>query len=170
MTVNEIFENLASHMLKGAMFHEELSNYFGFLNLCCYQKRHEKHFYCELKNYRHICKYYLCHYDKLLKYEHDSEDIIPLNWYRYERQDVDTSTKRNAVKTAIEKWVEWETETKAFYQQMYKELITLNEIATAEKLSCYIHDVSKELKEAKHHHLMLKSVDYDINFIIGENE
>ena len=40
MTVEEIFKNLANHMIKGLILHSELANYYDFLNLTGYKKCH----------------------------------------------------------------------------------------------------------------------------------
>lgn len=171
MKVDEIFGDLTKHMIEGFMLHEDLANYYDFLNLHGYKRCHEYHYYHESKLYRKICRYYINHYNKLLKYDDpQSPNVIPMNWFNYERSSVDTSTKRNAVKNAIEKWVSWETETKALYQRLYNELIEIDEIASAKKVMCLICDVDNELKKATRKHLDLKSVDYDISYILFEQD
>ena len=51
-----------------------------------------------------INRYYLRHHNKLIKTKSvDDPKVIPNSWYAYERKDVDATTKRNAVKTGLEK-------------------------------------------------------------------
>jgi len=49
---------------------------------------------------------------------------------------------------------------------MYQELVAINEIAAAEKIKCYILDVTEELKHAEKKIIKLESLGYDINTII----
>jgi hypothetical protein len=147
MTVEEIFKNISSHTIKGVMVHEQMSDYYDFLNLHGYKRMHEYHMHCEMKSMRKLHRYFLNHFNRLIEEDViENPDIIPSSWYRYTRQEVDVNTKRNAVKSGIEKWVAWEEETKDLYEKMYNELLSLGEVAAAKKISCFIHDVDCELK------------------------
>lgn len=171
MTVDEIFKNLSAHMIKGVMIHEQMADYYDFLNLHGYKRCHEYHMYNELKSMRRMHRYYLNHYNKLIEESIiDSPDIIPTSWYRYDRQDVDVNTKRSAVRTGIEKWLSWEEETKALYGEMYRELMGVDEVATAKKIRKLICAVDKELKCAYRKSIELKDVDYSIGYILGEQQ
>lgn len=171
MTVEEIFKEISAHMIKGVMIHEQLSDYYDFLNLHGYKRCHEYHAKCEMKGMRKLHRYFINHYNRLIEEDViENPNVIPVSWYRYTRQDVETGTKRNAVKTAVEKWVSWEQETKDLYEKMYRELMELGEVTTANKLSCYIHDVDKELKYATRKHINLVNVDYDLMYILMEQD
>lgn len=50
---------------------------------------------------------------------------------------------------------------------MYSELCGLKEIDAANKIKCYICDVSDELKHAEKKLIKLETIDYNINTIIG---
>ena len=171
MTVDEIFKEISSHMIYGIMFHTQQADMYDFLNLHGYKRMSEYHLFCEMKSMRKLHRYYLNHFNKLIE-EDDvgNPNVIPTTWYRYARQDVDANTKRNAVKTAIESWVEWEEKTKDMYEQMYHELMNLGEVAAAQKISCFLCDVDKELKYAQRKHITLKATDYSIDFIEFEQE
>jgi hypothetical protein len=80
--------------------------------------------------------------------------------------DVDTATKRQAVKDGYLKWRKWELETLELYKKLHKELLELNEIADASKVECLICDVSQELKWIDRDILDLEAVDYDIVYIV----
>ena len=119
MTVEEIFATISSHMVKGLMIHTQLADYYDFLGLCGYKRCHEYHALKETCSYRGINRYYINHYNKLVVEQPiENPEVIPQNWYQYTRQDVDANTKRNAVKNGLDKWVEWEQETKKLYEQM----------------------------------------------------
>lgn len=170
MSVEEVFSTLSAHMVRGVMLHEQLASYYDFLGLKGYKRCHEYHYLCESINYRKLCRYYINHFNKLIP-EKDIENVnvIPMSWYRYSRDDVDTNTRRNAVKTGVETWVAWEKETKNIYEKAYKDLFEMGEVAAALKIACFIEDVDRELKQADRKHLHLMSVDYD-SCVIAEEQ
>lgn len=167
MTVDEIYSELSAHMVKGLMAHEQLANYYDFLGLKGYKRCHEYHYLDETCNYRRLCRYFINHHSKLIpEREIENPDIIPSSWYRYTRQNVDNTTKVNAVRNGVTLWVDWETETKELYERMYTELINIGEVASALKLKEFICDVDKELKEAERKQLDLRAVDFSLEYII----
>lgn len=171
MTVEEIYSTLAQHMIKGIMMHEQLSNYYDFIGLEGYKRCHEYHYLEETCTYREICRYFINHHNKLIPYANvESPKVIPDSWYRYSRQDVDNSTKRTAVKNGMTMWVDWEKETKKLYEKMYKELMNIDEVASALKIKELICDVDCELKKAERYQLNKKAIDYNLSSIISEQE
>ena len=168
MTVDEIFTKLAAHMVEGMMIHDTLSKGYDFLGLYGFSKCHEYHRIEETKGYECLLHYYSTRYHKLLEIKNIPEpEIIPANWYKYTTMAVDVATKRQAVKTMTEKWVEWERNTKKLYQDMYKELFELGEIAAANKINCFICDVDEELKHAEKKLIKLETLGYDIGTIVN---
>ena len=121
--------------------------------------------------YRKLHRYFINHYGKLIEEKRiDDPEAIPSSWYRYNRKEVDASTKRTAVKTGIEKWVAWEKETKELYQRMYRELMNMKEEAAAIFLQEFIEDVDCELKWAERKAIELDTIDYSLAYIIGEQK
>lgn len=166
MTIEEIFARIAQHMIKGLMVHIQLSDYFNFLGLSGYQKCHEYHYYDESKNFRHISDYYLKNFNRFITDSHIANpQVIPESWYKYTRQQVDASTRKTSIQGGFDKWISWETETKKLYQDLYKELLNMNEAAAADEIRCLLLDVSEELKNAQQKQLELKMIDYDISII-----
>lgn len=168
MTVDEIFTKLASHMIEGIMLHDTLSNGYDFLGLYGFSKCHCYHHLEETKGYMCLMHYYSTHYHKLINIDKlPQPEIVPQTWYKYSTMDVDSNTKRQAVQSFVRKWVEWETATKKLYQEMYKELLDINEVATAEEIKCYICAVSDELKHAEKKLVKLETIEYNIGTIIN---
>ena len=167
MTVEEIFSNISTHMAKGLLIHSQMASLYGFLNLCGYQKCHEYHYYEESHNYRCLQNFFLAHYNKMI-HENPVEqpEIIPNNWYKFTKIEVDANNKRSAVKDLMKKWVEWEKETKTLFESSYKQLYELGEINGALKIGSFITDVSEELVDAQEKHINLESMGYDIVYII----
>lgn len=107
MTIEEIFYNISTHMAKGLLIHNQMASLYGFLNLKGYQKCHEYHYYEETCNYRYLQDFFLSHCNKMI-HENSIEqpDIIPNNWYKFTKKEVDVNNKRSAVKDLMKKWVE----------------------------------------------------------------
>ena len=168
MEVSVIFAKLKAHMLEGMVFHDEMARHFDFLNLCGYRDCHKRHYEDEAAGYRELCEYYMSRYDKLLpQTPMERTNVIPESWYGHKRQDVDKGTKQSAVKSAINKWVEWETKTKDLYEEMWLELINNEEVASAHFIEGFVRDVDNELKEAKKTHMNLETAGYDIGYILA---
>ena len=171
MTIEEIFNQLSNHMIQGIMFHAQMSDYYNFLGLKGFSKCHEYHFVAENYNFRKLSKYYLDHYDKIIAdLPTSNPKAIPTAWLKYKKQDVDAATRKSAIQSGIESWVRWEQNTKTFYEKIYTELISLNEIAAAMEIKSYILDVDEELTIAKQKHIEEKSIDFDITILIEEQD
>ena len=103
-TVEDIFAEIAAHMIKGLMIHDQMADYYCILNLKGYAKCHEYHYWEESKNYLYLKHYYFKHHSKLLKeVAIENPKMVPASWFNYTKEDVDVNTKRNAVKTGLEK-------------------------------------------------------------------
>lgn len=163
MTVNEIFTTLASHMENGIKMHDDFVKAFNFLGLKGYKKCHHYHFLEETQNYYYLCHYYMDHYHQMLENQQSTDvKVIPQSWYKYTQFEVDTGTKRNAIRDIMKQWVDWERSTKELLQTLYKELDELNEFAAAKKIEYFLCDVDEELKGAEKEWLMLETIGYDI--------
>jgi len=167
MDVENIFSELAAHMIKGFMTHELLANYYAFLNLEGYAKCHEYHYISESVSYRKLCQYYMSHHDRLIRNSKvETPQIIPNGWFDYTKQDVDPKTKRSAIEHGMKLWVDWESETKELYENMHAEFVAAGNVADALMLEDYILDVDDELAFATNEHINAKSIDYDLSVII----
>lgn len=163
MTVEEVFAKINSHEIEGIMLHDQLAEYFDFLNLHGYKRMHEYRALCEFAEHRGIVRYYINHYNRLLPETAAANPAaIPVNWRGYSRQQVDASTKRKAIREAFVKWREWETETKKLYESSYCELCEIGEVAAACKVKSLVADVDEELKNVDRKYMKLESIDYDL--------
>ena len=150
MLTEEIFSQLVAHMKKGVLIHNQMTSLFGFLNLKKYQKRQEKQFYEENKNCRELQDYYLNRYQKLLpELPVENPALIPQNWVKYTKSEVDTNTRRSMTKDLFKKWIEWETQTKEKFQKAYKDLFENGDIDATYKIGELIQDVENELQFAR---------------------
>lgn len=166
MTVNEIFSEVLNNILEGVMLHEQLANYFDFLNMHGFKRLHEYHYLDENINMRSVKRYYINHFNMLPPIETaENPNIIPANWYNYTRQQVDSATKKTAIKNGFTAWQAWETKSKKVYEKAYSDLCDIGEIAAACKIKELICDVDCELKGADRMHIKLEAIAYDLNTI-----
>ena len=171
MTIDEIFGNINAHMIEGLMVHSQMSDYYNFLGLEGYNKCHEYHFYKESKSFRELNDYYFKHFNKfIVEMPNSNPNVIPADWYKYTRQQVDTATRKNGIANAMTKWVTWEKDTKAMYERMYQELIVMNEISAAMFIKKLIKEVNEEHAVACQKHLELKAMDFNVSDIILEQK
>lgn len=149
------------------MVHEGMANYYDFLNLQGYKRCHEYHYLVETLENRKIQHFYINLYNKLIpELEIDSSSVIPANWGKYARQDVDYSTKRSAVQTGVNQWVDWERKTREALKKAYRELCDLGEVSAAAFVLDMIKCNDKEIKKAEQKLLDLEANNYDMTYII----
>ena len=171
MLTEEIFSQLVAHMKKGVLIHNQMTSLFGFLNLKKYKKRQEKQFYEENKNCRELQDYYLNRYQKLLpELPVENPTLIPQNWIKYTKSEVDTNTKRSTTKDLLKKWIEWETQTKEIFQKAYNDLFENGDIDATYKVGELIQDVENELQFARELKINLDATDYDIVYIMEQQD
>lgn len=149
------------------MFHDQMRQYFDFLNLKGFKRMHEHHYKEESDSLVKTDSFYMRHANSFIpEYSVSTQSYIPQNWRSYRRQDVDATTKRRAVKDAMAKWVEWERQTKDLYSTSYKELLNDNAIDFADFVKeNLLLDVSEELAFAESLYMELENCDYDMVYL-----
>lgn len=166
-----IFAKLRARMLEGMVFHDEMAKYYDFLNLKGYRKCHEYHYAEETKGYRELSLYYMEHHHKFIQVlPIERPDVIPQSWREATRSQVDHGTRQSGIKSGIEKWVKWEQDTKAIFEDAYLSLIEMGKPADAEFVLRYVKDVDEELQHAQGKHITLESIGYDLITVVMEQD
>lgn len=191
--VQQLYSELINRMKQGVEMHEQLADYYGFLNLPGYQKCHEYQMLCELLTYRKAKDMYMREYNQLVPPTNMTNNsmsnmtnmsnnnnnnpnynnyanVIPQQWYQHTRYDVDASTKRNAVRDGFKRWIEYEKETKQFLTDMTKRLEQADEREAARKMDYLVEHVDKEIQHAEEKMMALENSGYDMNYILQEQE
>ena len=191
--IQQLYSDLINRMKQGVEMHEQLADYYGFLNLPGYQKCHEYQMLCELLTYRKAKDTYMREYNQLVAPANSMSmnnmngmtnmtnnsgnnngntsnsnyaNVIPTQWYSHTRYDVDASTKRNAVRDGFKRWLDYEKDTKQFLTSMGQRLEKINEREAARKLDYLIDHVEKEIEGAEEKMMMLENSGYDMNYIL----
>lgn len=173
--VEEIFSEINKRMTMALEFHCKMADYFEFLGLQGFKRLHEYQYYDESKGRRKLHRYYIDRVGKLIS-EHGMEQrkeqekeylcIIPSEWYNYTILDVGGSTKCKYTCNAMEKYLEWEEETKCLYECCVCALEDKGEIALANFISDYVDDVQEEIKKLCRLIECLSAVEYDMEYIL----
>ena len=192
--LQQLYSELINRMKQGVDMHEQLADYYGFLNLPGYQKCHEYQMLCELLTYRKAKDMYMKEYNQLVQPNvmmnnltnmgssnggnmnnsmapsKNYSNVIPQGWYGHTRYEVDASTKRNAVRDGFKQWIDYEKETKEFLTQMSQKLEKQNEREAARKLDYLIDHVENEIETAEEKMMALENSGYDMNYILQQQE
>lgn len=169
--LHEVFGIVVARMTEALMLHDDMSNMYDFLNLRGYKRVHETQFFKEAVSRKKFIRFVLNHYSFIpKKNEVKRINIIPHDWYNYERKDVSTQIRKQAVEHSFGQYMEWERESKEIYEACAKRLYELGELDAY----CYMLEIVKcvgnELKELERMLLSLKSVSFDILYIESEQE
>jgi hypothetical protein len=175
MQEQTIFNEIIAHQIEGIMFHDDLADMFDFMALKGYKREHEYHALCEFAEMRGMSRYMINHISHLPNTDNiivSRETPIPQSWKatNVTRYNVTESDRKSKVKELLTKWVEWEKDTKEFYQKKFKELCDEGYIACADKVNKLVKDVDCELKHAERQWLDLSAVGWDMVYICEMQE
>lgn len=169
MTIEDIFSKMATHMVEGLMIHDQLSQVFCYLNLYGYEKIHLHQYKDESDSYKDIARYYILNQDCPVRLGRVNDPgILNQSWFATKRSDVRPSSLKQIVGDCFKRWVDWESDTKALYQTLYTEAMSIGEVSAAAKILDYVVEVSEELIKAKDILLRLESTDFDLVAIYDE--
>lgn len=169
---DEIFETIISHLTKGVMFHDKMMDLYGFLGLYGFKKMHEYQYYSESMERRKAKCYVLDHMNLLVMDEPDEEGLnfIPQNWYNMTRHDITPEARKQYVGPSFEGYKQWEEEMKELLSYCSNELMYMGKMSEFNTIVEMIEDVEKELNHLEELILKLKSVDYDMQYIMDMQE
>ena len=166
--VLNFYQEIDRHLLEGAMVHDDLSTYFYFLELPGYGLLHEYHFLEEYGNYKSFYKYALRMEGELLKQDNLGPpiEVIPAQWYGHNKENIDAELKKKSILNGFDIWEKWETDTLAFYTEIYRKIYESNAryhlLAIVDEL---IKEVSEEIQFIKSEKNRLQSIGYDLSQI-----
>ena len=105
----EVFNKVNERIVKGIMFHEQMADYFDFLNLHGLKRWQENRYIEESAEMRGLHRFAINHLHRLVNEDNiSSQQVIPSSWYSSTQFDVDSNTIKQSVKEAFQKWYMWE--------------------------------------------------------------
>jgi hypothetical protein len=70
--------------------------------------------------------------------------------------------KIHLIQYALKEWIEWEKKSKVIYEDSYRNLVDMSEIAAADFVLQYVKDVDKELRGAELLYRVRDAIDWDL--------
>lgn len=163
MTIQEIFNKLSNRMVGAMMVHTQLTELFNFIDLETDAKRQKKQLHEESDGLLKLEKYAAQHHHILITSDNPPQvDILNLGMLKEPNDKLSPDNKIYLIQYAMKEWIEWERESKIIYEDAYRILVDMSEIATAEFVLEYVKDVDKELRDAELLYRVRDAIDWDL--------
>ena len=169
MTCEDMYATMSNRMTAALMMHGDMADYFSFLGMHGFKRVHEYQYLSESMGRNRLHHKYIDIHNKIIPDNFDiaeKVEVIPKDWIKYTRADIDDSVTPKFVRHAMEIYRDWEKETVEMYSCIYCMMIEHMCVPDAELVKEYIDDVQHELK--KIHRLIeeLQDTGYDTVYMI----
>lgn len=163
MTTHNIFTKLANRMVGAMMVHTQLTELFNFIDLKSDAKRQKKQLHEETDGLLKLEKYAAQHHHILITSDNPPQvDILNFDILERPNDKLSPDDKIHLIQYALKEWIEWEKKSKVIYEDSYRNLIDMSEIATADFVLQYVRDVDKELRDAEFLYRVRDAIDWDL--------
>lgn len=165
---DEVFECIIQHLTKGVKFHDKMMDLYGFMGLYGFKKMHEYQYLCESMERRQAKCYVLDNMNLLIKEKCDEKglEFIPEAWYNMRRGEITSDDKKRYVGPSFQGYKQWEEETKELLSYCANELMYMGRMADFNEVMEMVEDVNEEIQHLEKVILKLKSVDYDMQYVL----
>lgn len=166
MTVHEIYTALANRMVGAMMIHSQLVEIFAFVDLLPDMRKQENQLQEETHGYSELNKYYIQHHHNVLVADNPPQiDLLNISVFKKSIEELTPEDKMYIIKYGMKEWIEWERKSKILYEDSYRSLVDISEVASADFVSRYVRDVDLELKEAEKIFRVREGIDWDLSAI-----
>lgn len=161
--MHEIFKKLSNRMVGAMMVHTQLTELFNFIDLEPDAKRQKKQLHDESDGLLKLEKYAAQHHHILITSDNPPQvDILNLGMLKQSSDQLSPENRAYLIRYAMKEWIEWEKESKIMYEDAYRNLVDMSEIAAADFVLQYVRDVDKELKDAELLYRVRDAIDWDL--------
>lgn len=166
MTVHEIYTALANRMVGAMMIHSQLVQIFAFVDLLPDMRKQESQLQEETHGYSELNKYFIQHHHNVLVADNPPQvDILNLPILKNASNELSSEDKSRLIQYGLNEWINWERKSKILYEDSYRNLVEISEVASADFISRFIRDVDLELKEAEKLYRVREAVNWDLGTI-----
>lgn len=166
MTVKEIYTALANRMVGAMMIHSQLVQIFAFVDLLPDMRKQESQLQEETHGYSELNKYFTQHHHNILIADNPPQiDILNNSLFNKSSENLTTEDKMYIIKYGMNEWINWEKESKILYEDSYRNLVDILEVASAEFVMRFVRDVDFELKEAERIFRVREGINWDLGTI-----
>lgn len=163
MTALEIFTHLSDRMVGAMMTHTQLTELFTFLDLKEDAKRQKKQLHEETDGLLKLEKYFAQHHHMLITAENPPQvDMLNVVMLKDENSKLSPDDRVYLIQYGMKEWIKWEKESKIMYEDAYRNLLDISEVAAAEFVMQYVKDVDKELRDAEFFYRTRDAIDWDL--------
>ena len=166
MTLHEIYSALGNRMVGAKMLHSQLVQIFAFVDLLPDMRKQESQLQEETHGYSELCKYFIQHHHNVLVANNPPQiDILNLGILKKSSDELTTEDKMYIIKYGMQEWIEWEKQSKILYEDCYRNLVDISEVASAEFVMRFVRDVDLELKEAERIFRVREGINWNLDTI-----
>lgn len=171
MDCGQLYSVMNKRMTTALMLHAEMSDYFNFMGLHGFKRMHEYQYFKESIGKRKLNRTYLDMHNKFISEKgHEKIDVIPVEWYKHTRMDIDDGILPKYTKMALNTYKQWEEETKELLENICHVILERGKISDYNIMLCYLDDVQCELKKIYRLVEELNGVGYDVLYIVEKQK
>lgn len=164
MTLHEIYTALGNRMVGAMMIHSQLIQIFAFVDLLPDMRKQENQLQEETHGYSELCKYYIQHHHDILVANNPPQiDILDMPLLDKSTDDLTSEDKMRLIQYGMNEWIKWEKQSKILYEDSYRNLVDISEVASAEFITRFVRDVDLELKEAERIYRVRKGINWNLD-------
>lgn len=166
MTLHEIYTALGNRMVGAMMIHSQLVQIFAFVDLLPDMRKQESQLQDETHGYSELCKYFIQHHHNVVVADNPPQiDILNLGMLKKSSDELTSEDKIHLIKYGMREWIEWEKQSKILYEDCYRNLVDISEVASAEFVMRFVRDVDLELKEAERIFRVREGINWNLDTI-----
>ena len=163
MPLHEIFKKLSNRMVGAMMIHTQLTELFMFIDLTTDVKRQKKQLHGESDGLLNLEKYAAQHHGVLITANNPPQvDILNLSILKKPNLELSPDDKKSLIQYGMNEWINWEKDSKVLYEDSYRNLLEISEVAAADFVLQYAKDVDKELRDAELLYRVRDAIDWDL--------
>lgn len=145
------------------MTHTQLTELFNFIDLETDAKRQKNQLHEETDGLLKLEKYAAQHHHILITSDDPPQvDILNLSMLKQPNDKLSPDDKVYLIQYAMKEWIEWEKESKIIFEDAYRSLVEISEIAAADFVLRYVRNVDKELRDAELLYRVRDAIDWDL--------
>lgn len=166
MTVHEIYTALGNRMVGAMMIHSQLVQIFAFVDLLPDMRKQESQLQDETYGYSELCKYYIQHHHNILVADDVPQiDILNIPLFKKTTEELTSEDKSRLIQYGMNEWINWEKQSKILYEDSYRNLVEISEVASAEFIMRFVRNVDLELRDAERIFRVREGINWNLDTI-----
>ena len=164
MSAVDVYGQIADRLVGGMMFHDDHATLMEFLGYQGLKRVHESGYLSDSADLRRVQRYCVSHLGQIAPRGGQKRVPVldPLMGMR--RGDIDDDTRLNKLRSSMDAWVDWETETKKVYERAWESLMRTNDTSAMRLVEHLIANVDDELSMAVELRLGLQASGWDMPY------